>query len=95
MPKVYRAFYKDEHGTRWRQFFASLTTTEAEAKKESQERDKVVFIDVLEIEKPSMKSVISMMNGAKPLSVTRLCRFEPRVDKKPKRVVTENHPSRK
>jgi len=92
MPKVYQAYYKDPDGKRWRQYFSSLTTSEAESKKVSQERNITVFIDVLEIEKPSLKSVIAMMNGGGPLARVRLCTFEPRGDNKPKRIVTEDHP---
>mgnify|MGYP004453529073 CR=1 FL=1 len=77
MPKIYQAHYKDQDKT-WRIHNASKTLILAEAKKTAKTLGKEVKVDVLDIEKPSMKYLIELMNGRKPNSRTRVCSFVPK-----------------
>jgi hypothetical protein len=77
MPKVYQAYYK-KSDILIRYASTSRVTILAEAKKIAKELGKKVVIDVLEIEKPSMKYFVECMNGRKPNSRKRLCSFVPK-----------------
>jgi len=79
MTKVYQAFYKNSNGKTTRHNGASLTQVEKEAKLTAQETGTTVCVDVLEIEKPSLKSVIKMLNGEGPLSRIPVSCFRPGV----------------
>ena len=77
MPKIYQAWYKN-NTIRIRLNGASQVKVEAEARETAKEEGLSVFVDVLEIEKPSLKLVIEILNGKGPLSRNRICVFEPR-----------------
>ena len=76
MAKVYQAFYKNSNGVTSRHNGASLTKVEKEARLTAKELGVTVGVDVLEIEKPSLKLVIKMLNGGAPLSRTPVCFFQ-------------------
>jgi hypothetical protein len=77
MPKIYQAWYKEDD-TRVQYNGASQVRVEAEARTTAKERGISVRVDVVEIEKPSLKLVIDLMNGKGPISRNRVCVFEPR-----------------
>jgi len=77
MPQIYQAYYKDA-GTTYQIHNASKTLILVEAKKIAKTLGKEVKVDALEIEKPSMKYLIELMNGRKPNSRTRICSFVPK-----------------
>lgn len=77
MPKIYQARYKNNEKTS-RHSGASQTKVEKEAKLTAEETGTSVFVEVLEIEKPSLKLIIGMLNGEGPLSRTKVCVFQPR-----------------
>ena len=75
MPKIYQAFYTDTNGKFTRHNGASLTQVEKEARLTAQEKGQSVCVDVLEIEKPSLKLIIEMMNGRGAESRKPICVF--------------------
>ena len=77
MPKIYQAHYKDQNKT-WRIHNSSKTLILAEAKKAAKTFGKEVKVDVLTMEKPSMKYLIELLNGRKPNSRKRICSFIPK-----------------
>ena len=76
MAKIYQAFYSDSEGN-IRHHGASLTGVEKEARLTAKEKGVTVKVDVLEVEKPSLKSIIQMLNGGIPLSRVRISTFVP------------------
>ena len=76
MPKIYQAYYKDSDTT-YRFHNASKTVMLAEARKAAKTYGQEVKVDVLVVEKPSMKYLIELMNGRKPNSRQRVCSFVP------------------
>jgi len=77
MPKIYQAHYKDQDKA-WRIHNASKTLILVEAKKVAKAFGKEVKVDVLEMDKPSIKYLIELMNGRKPNSRKRICSFIPK-----------------
>lgn len=77
MPKIYQAYYKDVNGYHTRHHGTSQVKVEQEARQTAKETGLRVTVDVIEIEKPSVKSVVGMLNGDKPTSRTTVCFFEP------------------
>jgi hypothetical protein len=77
MPKIYQAYYRDSKDLFSRHHGASQVKVEAEARRTAKETGLRVTVDVLEIEKPSVKSVISMLNGDGPTARSTICVFEP------------------
>lgn len=77
MPKVYQAYYKTKEGT-CKTHNGSRTLILAEARQMAKELGKEVVIDILELEKPSFKYLVELMNGKRPNKRTRLCSFVPK-----------------
>jgi len=77
MPKIYQAYYNTESSKR-RRHSASKTKILAEARATAKETGNKVTVDVLEMEAPSMKYFIELLNGAAPKSRKRICSFVPK-----------------
>ena len=77
MPKIYQAYFKN-NDVRHRTHSGSRIDILAEARAAAIEHGKAIKVDVLEMEKPSVKYLIELLNGKKPISRTRLCSFVPR-----------------
>jgi len=77
MPRVYQAYYNSS-GKKFRHHSASRTKILAEARTVARETGQEVKIDILEMESPSMKYLIDLLNGATPKSRERMCSFVPR-----------------
>ena len=77
MAKVYQAHYKNANNHTMRHNGGSQTKVEKEARLTAKETGRVVTVDLLELAKPSLKSIIDMLTGGKPLKRTTVCTFEP------------------
>ena len=77
MPKVYQAHFSKK-GSKHRHHSTSKTKILAEARAVARETGNKIDVDVLEMEVPSMKYFIELLNGAKPKSRERLCSFVPK-----------------
>ena len=76
MPKIYQAYYKDSEGKLNKHHGASLVKVEHGARLTAQEVGREVFVDVVEIEKPSLKLVIEIYNnGLQFFTRTPICSF--------------------
>ena len=77
MPKIYQAYYsaKDK---KYRHHSASKTKILAEARAVAKETGNKVNIDILEMEAPSMKYFIELLNGVRPMTREKLCSFVPK-----------------
>jgi len=77
MAKVYQAHYKNASNHTMKHHGGSQTKVEKEARLTAKETGRVVTVDMLDLAKPSLKSIIDMLNGSGPLKRTTLCTFEP------------------
>ena len=77
MPKVYQAHFSKKD-SKHRYHSASKTKILAEARAAASETGNKIDVDVLEMEVPSMKYFIELLNGAKPKSRKRICSFVPK-----------------
>jgi len=76
MPKVYQAYYNDQ-GTKWKISGGSQAKIISDARQAARDYGVEVHVDILDIEKPSMKYIIECMNGRKPNKRTRVCSYVP------------------
>ena len=77
MPKIYQAYYKDAEGAVTRHHGASQTKVEAEARTLAKETGHRVCVGFFDVEKPSLKSYIAILNKEVRVRWMRLCVFEP------------------
>ena len=77
MPKIYQAYYKNNDGV-CKTHNGSRILILAEARKIAKELGREVKVDILEVEKPSFKYLVELLNGKKPNKRTRLCSFIPK-----------------
>ena len=76
MPKIYQAYFNN-NDVKHRTHSSSRTNILAEARAAAIEHGKEVKVDILEMEKPSFKYFIELLNGKGPISRKRLCSFVP------------------
>jgi hypothetical protein len=78
MPSIYQAYYRGSKSGWYRHHGTSRVSVEAEARRVAKTTGMEVFVDVLGVDKPSMKSLIELLNTAQPKSRKRLCSFVPK-----------------